>query len=47
MQKRFRREGIKVHSECVKLEMPLRFQLGDIKDEDEVRFIKYTGEEIW
>lgn len=42
MQKRVRRESVKVHSECGKLEVPLRFQLGDIKDRDEVRFIKYT-----
>lgn len=32
--------------ECVKLEMPLRFQFGDVKHRDEVRFIKYTGVEI-
>ena len=40
MQKRLRKEDEKVHSECVKLELPLRFQCGDIKDGDEVRFIK-------
>lgn len=40
MQNRFRREGIKVHSECVKLEMTLRFQLGGIKDGEKVRFTK-------
>lgn len=40
MQKRFRREDEEVYSECIKLEMSLRFQHGDIKNGAEVRFKK-------